>query len=82
MHDKYATEHAKQQAAMAKTQARNQILEQQYQDLLRRKKEEENLTEQEKLMLKEKWANNAKRLHGNKNDTVLIRKMKRCLNVR
>lgn len=66
MNDKYATEYDKKQAATMKNDARNKILDTQYQELMRRKQLEEARILQEKAMLQEKWGEDAQRAKGNK----------------
>lgn len=77
MNDKYATEFDKQQAARLKNQARNAVLDTQYQDLLKRKELEKQRVLQEKQMLREKWSDDAQRRY---NEEVLDREMNKQLN--
>jgi hypothetical protein len=49
-------EKRKEEEARRKTEARNRILDDQYKDLLRKKEVELDAVEKEKMMLREKWA--------------------------
>lgn len=55
MENKFRAEREKEREAFLKNHARNQILDNQYSTLLRKKQEEEQKIQQEKDMLRSQW---------------------------